>query len=108
MTYLIDLPCEIHTCQECPFKHTDKGSTKCIFARNGEKLSIRGGTCPIQWHTGEPTQEGRYLVRMPNYWKYAVFEWRKAYGWQEEGDHRSNDRVLRWRLIELFEETDDK
>ena len=66
MVYMIDLPYEIHTCQECPFKHMDKGSTKCIFAKNGEKLSFRAGTCPLlknRWQKGKPTEEGWYLIK---------------------------------------------
>lgn len=102
MTYLIDLPYEIHTCQECPFKRTDRCSTKCIFARDGEKLSIRGGTCPIQWNTGEPTEEGWYLLKLDyeGEIRYAANEWCWILGWQWK--YAMLGEVIAWQRIDEY------
>ena len=101
MVYMIDLPYEIHTCQECPFKHTDKGSTKCIFARNGEKLSIRGGSCPIQWHTGEPFWvcfRNGYSPDSPTFEAKVTFS--TGYGVEQWGAEK-NKRYIVLRILEI-------
>ena len=44
MEYIINVPYEITSCQNCPCKHFDKFSTICHLSKDGER---RYGSCPL-------------------------------------------------------------
>ena len=67
-------------------------------------------TRPNPWHTGTPTEEGDYLVKLDvehHVYPYYVFKWNKG-GWYSHYDMDypacPQHRVLKWQKIEGVED----
>ena len=65
MRYEFELGYEIGCCQECPLSRREGFSTRCCLG-DGEKLSIRYGSCPLKkvttgLHIDEVIQRLRFV-----------------------------------------------